>query len=211
MLMPDRAWPLICGANHSGTAHLALRYEQMSWRTAMYRNPVTLLCLVTLFFSNMATATTVFRCASEDGHISFSANGCLKGDTISHQTADNPKPGGNGPKTPISTQPLSSPSPAKDQLPAHHELAVVGAKEGACPNVLSGSERRTAVIHKKVIAGMTKEDVESALGKPDRIIENNNRARYYYVTQRKKHSRVISFDDAGCVADTESKYKKATP
>lgn len=153
MLMPDRAWPLICGANHSGTAHLALRYEQMSWRTAMYRNPVTLLCLVTLFFSNMATATTVFRCASEDGHISFSANGCLKGDTISHQTADNPKPGGNGPKTPISTQPLSSPSPAKDQLPAHHELAVgrslpkrafrLGKKNGGHPQKgYSGHDER---------------------------------------------------------------------
>jgi hypothetical protein len=165
----------------------------------MYRNPVTFMCLAILFFSHTATATTVFRCVSEQGRVSFSANGCLKEEAISHQEIKNPKPGGSGLNLSIMPQSLLQPSTSKNQLPAPQEPAIAGAKEATCLSTLSGSERRTAIIQKKVIAGMTREDVESALGKPDRITEHNSRARYHYVTQHKRHSRTVSFDDSGCV------------
>ena len=45
---------------------------------------------------------------------------------------------------------------------------------------------------------MNRSDVESSLGKPDKVSEQNGQTRYVY--QGKKGSkRNVSFDEAGCV------------
>jgi hypothetical protein len=45
---------------------------------------------------------------------------------------------------------------------------------------------------------MTRADVESILGKPDRVSSQNGQTRYRY-RDRQGNSRSVSFDEAGCV------------
>ena len=45
---------------------------------------------------------------------------------------------------------------------------------------------------------MSRADVESSLGKPDTITEQNGKTRYVYQV-KKGNKRNINFDEAGCV------------
>ncbi len=47
-------------------------------------------------------------------------------------------------------------------------------------------------------AGMTQRDVESMLGKPDKIARKNAEVRYVY-KDRKGNSSQVTFDENGCV------------
>jgi hypothetical protein len=176
----------------------------------MYSNCLVLLCISTALFSQSSLATTVFRCTDTSGHVSFSSNGCLKGELIIHQDINNPRPSGD---TVVTSRKLYS----TDSLVQEHretdqrELIVVGTKEAACQNALAGSEKRVAIIQKKIKTGMTRDDVESALGKPYRITQFNGNIRYHYEKTYGKGSKVITFDELGCVSGKPSRRKKATP
>ena len=75
---------------------------------------------------------------------------------------------------------------------------MVGTKQDGCGNQLSSSERRRAVIRQQVRGGMTQRDVESALGKPDKITTNDGQTRYHYADD-KGNKRQVNFDEYGCV------------
>ena len=45
---------------------------------------------------------------------------------------------------------------------------------------------------------MTQRDVESALGKPDKITTNDGQTRYHYADD-KGNKRQVNFDEYGCV------------
>ena len=77
-------------------------------------------------------------------------------------------------------------------------LTVVGEQEDGCGNLLSAQARRRAIVEKQVRAGMTRADIESALGKPDTITSSNGQTRYRYSSQ-KGRSKSVSFDENGCV------------
>lgn len=70
--------------------------------------------------------------------------------------------------------------------------------DDGCGNLLSSSEKRQAIIRREVRSGMSSADVESSLGKPDRITRQNGRQRYHYRDKR-GDNQLISFDEAGCV------------
>ncbi|GIZ12208.1 hypothetical protein NCCP436_16240 [Pseudomonas sp. NCCP-436] len=47
---------------------------------------------------------------------------------------------------------------------------------------------------------MSRTDVESSLGKPDKVTVSNGVQRYHYQAKRKGGaSRQVSFDETGCV------------
>lgn len=75
---------------------------------------------------------------------------------------------------------------------------IVGEQDDGCGNLLSSSEKRQAIIRREVRSGMSSADVESSLGKPDRITRQNSRQRYHYRDKR-GDNQLISFDEAGCV------------
>ncbi|MNR64480.1 hypothetical protein D3C85_1871430 [compost metagenome] len=54
------------------------------------------------------------------------------------------------------------------------------------------------MIRQQVRAGMTRRDVESSLGEPDKITSQNGQTRYHYADQ-KGNRRQVTFDEAGCV------------
>lgn len=144
---------------------------------------------VLLFLPVLATAATVHRCEDERGRITFTTLACPAGHELKMQSAHNPPPGT-----------VVTPSlPAEVQTRKRsEELVIVGQRDDGCGNVLSAEQRRKAIINQQTPAGMTKRDVVSLLGKPDKIVGRNAELRYVY-EEKKGKSRQVTFDENGCV------------
>ncbi|MNQ30250.1 hypothetical protein D3C85_435890 [compost metagenome] len=139
-------------------------------------------------------ASTVFRCEDANGHVTFTLQGCPAEQAQYLQQAYNPTPG-SGKPTPLAKPARASRSKAAAKS---SEPVVVGEQEDGCGNLVTGSERRTAIIKQQIRSGMHRSDVESSLGTPDRISSQNGQTRYHYRDQR-GNNRQVSFDEAGCV------------
>ncbi|MBX8537054.1 outer membrane protein assembly factor BamE [Pseudomonas cichorii] len=143
-----------------------------------------LLCLP--FYTH---ANTVQRCEDPTGKITFTTLGCPVGHTSQLQEAFNAPPG--------SITPLL-PSADRRSTQASKEIVVVGQQEDGCGNRLSPAQRRQAIINQRTPPGMTKRDVESLLGRPDKITNRNGELRYTY-NLKKGRSNSVTFDENGCV------------
>ncbi|EZH76409.1 hypothetical protein AU05_05270 [Ectopseudomonas composti] len=140
-------------------------------------------------------AASVFRCVGADGHVTFTRHGCSDDQELHLQDARNHTPSSG------KAIPLADPGRRATTASASGgELVIVGQQDDGCGNLLSSSERRQAIIRKEVRRGMSRADVESSLGKPDRVTSSNGQQRYHYREKRKGgSSRQVSFDEAGCV------------
>jgi hypothetical protein len=142
-------------------------------------------------------ASTVFRCEDAKGHITYTLHGCPENASLDLQEAYNPTPG-KGKAVPLAKTKKSR-SKAKDKE-KDEQLVVVGTKQDGCGNKLSSSERRRAVIRQQVRSGMTQNDVESALGEPDKVSSNDGQTRYHYADDE-GNKRQVTFDEHGCVKE----------
>ena len=158
--------------------------------------------LATLLFSPWATATTVHRCEASNGHITFTTLSCANGESHSLQEVRTFTPG----STVTALIPEAETHPTSSAKITRRALIVVGGAEDKCANQISAEERRTAIINQRVIAGMSQQDVESALGKPDKISIRNSSTSYRYETKRGRSAN-IEFDERGC---TKGKAKSQT-
>jgi hypothetical protein len=139
-----------------------------------------------------AMAAEVFRCEDSKGHITFTLQGCPSDHTTAVQDAHNPTPSkGRAVAMAKIAKQASSPRQAEGRT-------VVAEKQDGCGNRVIGTQRRTAIIRKQIMTGMTQSDVESALGKPDEQTSRNGETRYSYKDNNGKN-RQISFDQNGCV------------
>ena len=140
-------------------------------------------------------ASSVFRCVAANGHVTFTLHGCSDDQQLHLQDARN--------HTPSSGEPIPLASPDKRNATTRTnsaELVVVGQQDDGCGNLLSSSEKRQAIIRREIRPGMSRADVESSLGRPDRVTSNNGQQRYHYREKRKGgSSRQVSFDTTGCV------------
>ncbi|WP_460147482.1 cell envelope protein SmpA [Pseudomonas sp. S2_A02] len=148
-------------------------------------------------------ATTVHRCEAADGHITFTTLSCTAGESLSLQDAHPFSPGTATPLMPEAEFRETSGTKSQTQ---RREPTVVGQSEGKCGNLLSAKERRIAIINQRVVAGMSQQDVESALGKPDKISTRNSATSYRYDNKRGRSAH-IEFDEKGC---TKGKAKSQT-
>lgn len=141
-----------------------------------------------------SAATEVFRCEDERGHITYAQQGCPTTSNLQRQQVHNPTPG-SGKATP-----MAAPRPNKKKAADKQNTAitVVGGQHDDCGDLLSSSEKRVAIIKNQVRQGMNRAEVESSLGRPDRVSSRNGETQYNYQGQ-KGHSRSVSFDEAGCV------------
>lgn len=140
-----------------------------------------------------AQAATVYRCEDAAGHLTFSASGCASDSDSRLQRADNPRPGGARPT--LMAKPKAAPRKEAPRAPT-----AVATRTDGCGDLLSSSERRQAIIRGQVKIGMSRADVENALGPPQRISQLDTLTRYHYeARQRKERSRLVTFDDQGCV------------
>jgi SmpA / OmlA family. len=166
--------------------------------------PPALLYSLLISLVPTSEAASVFRCTAADGSVLFSQYGCPTERRQEIQEANNPMPGGDDPvpmatrKEPASEKPQArSKTQGKDS--PQEAVVVVGEQQNGCGNRVTGSVRRKAIIEGRIRTGMTRSDVESALGKPDRTSQHNETLRYHYEADKKHGARTVTFDEDGCV------------
>jgi hypothetical protein len=148
----------------------------------------TLLCL-----PSWALCATIHRCEASDGRITFTTLSCKDEESLSLQTVS--------PFMPGTTVAIIPEARTREMSGAHakrREPTVVGQLEDKCGNLIDAKQRREAIINQRVIAGMSQRDVESALGKPDKISIRNSATSYRYNLKRGRSAQV-EFDEKGCV------------
>jgi hypothetical protein len=151
-----------------------------------------LLCPLTLL-----QASSVLRCEDATGNITFTTLGCPSGQDTQWQEAYNAPPGTLTPLLPGAEQAdRQTRKPAQFAQPK--ELVVVGQHDDGCGNRLSAEQRRRAIINQQTRPGMTRKDVESSLGKPDKVVRRNSETRYVY-HEKKGRSSQVTFDEHDCV------------
>lgn len=163
------------------------------------------LCFLLMSLVPTSEAASVFRCTAADGSVLFSQYGCPAQRRQEIQEASNPTPGSGDP-VPMAAVPahIASKPPARSkgqrQEQAEREaVVVVGEQQNGCGNRVTGNARRKAIIEGRIRTGMTRSDVESALGRPDRVSQHNETLRYHYEADRKHGARTVTFDEDGCV------------
>ncbi len=161
----------------------------------------TTLCALSLCSALPSFAATVFRCEDAMGRILYTEQGCPHTATQTLQRADNPPPGGrlvqgtrNGGAGAVKAHGKHKPASKS----AGHIVAGI-REERACGAGLSETERRRAQVRHEVRAGMSREEVETALGKPTHVSGQDGRTRYVYADRKGARQQVVSFDEAGCV------------
>lgn len=148
-----------------------------------------------------ASASTVHRCEASDGRVTFTTLSCAAGDSLLIQEVRTFKPGSL-----VGMMPEAESRETSGMTIKRREPTVVGGSEDKCGNLISARERREAIINQRIVAGMSLQDVESALGKPDKVIIRNSATRYRYDTKRGRSAH-IEFDERGC---TREKAKSRT-
>jgi hypothetical protein len=158
---------------------------------AMPLNAGTLFITLLLFLPTSAVASTVNRCQDHSGNVTFTTLSCPDGQAINPQ--------GINPVSGMAYTPPPPPSKTDTrQTRKLKEVVVVGQRDDGCGNILTAKQRRNAIINQQTPAGMSKRDVESLLGRPDKVISRNAEVRYVY-EEKKGRSRQVSFDEHGCV------------
>ena len=152
----------------------------------------TSFCLAPLFLFTDTQASSVFRCEDANGRITFTQSGCPQDHQQATQRAHNPRPG-SGKPVPMADSRTSSKRDSNERNPV-----IVAEPQDGCGNRVTGNNRRQAIIRKEVRSGMTRADVESSLGKPERITRQGGQERYYYRDNAGNRTQV-SFDENGCV------------
>jgi hypothetical protein len=158
---------------------------------------ITLLCQMP-----SAPATTIHRCEAINGRITFTTLSCAASESRSIQQVRTPTPTND--LTALMPEPETRRSPGMNSK--RNEPTIVGKSEDGCGNLISARDRREAIINQRVVAGMSQQDVESALGKPDKINIRNSSTSYRYETKRGRSAH-IEFDERGC---TKGKAKSQT-
>ncbi len=159
-------------------------------------NGLTCCTLLLLSVDTPLQAASVFRCEDSRGHITYTQQGCPADQQLDIQSADNLPPGADAPVT-MAPGITSALKKARKSTPAK-DLTIVAEQQDGCGNRVTGAQRRTAIIRQQIRAGMTREDVESALGKPDEKSTANGDTQYIYTTNDGTR-RKINFDQNGCV------------
>lgn len=140
-------------------------------------------------------ATTVIRCEDPHGRVIFTQHGCAPSQQQTLHPAHNPPPSG-------STEPRRMserlPPEQRSTQPADSRNRGLTQPGNGCGNPLDAQERRKAIVSGRVRSGMSQTDVESALGRPQRISRQNGLTRYHY-RDSDGNAQLVSFDENGCV------------
>ncbi|MBC3952589.1 outer membrane protein assembly factor BamE domain-containing protein [Pseudomonas folii] len=169
----------------------------------MQHKPAFLLGFALLCSSTLLQASSVLRCEDATGNITFTTLGCPSGQDMQRQEAYNPPPGSVTPLLPGALEQTERPGRKSAQStqakPAQSsEVVIVGQRDDGCGNRLSPEQRRRALINQQTPPGMTRKDVESLLGRPDKIVSRNGETRYVY-QEKKGRSSQVTFDEHDCV------------
>ncbi|MFJ7316196.1 cell envelope protein SmpA [Pseudomonas sp. NPDC098747] len=149
-------------------------------------------------------ATSLHRCEAPDGSITFTSMSCANNERLSVQEVHPYSPG-----SVVAIMPEHNHEEISGMKTTGREPNIVGRKEDKCGNLIDARQRREAIINRRVIAGMSQQDVESALGKPDKVNIRTSTTSYRYDLKRGRSAQV-DFDERGCVkAKAKSRTAKS--
>ncbi|MBV4485561.1 cell envelope protein SmpA [Pseudomonas sp. SWRI153] len=137
-------------------------------------------------------STTLHRCEAADGSVTFTSMSCASGEHRSVQEVHPYSPGW------VAIMPQANHEAVTGIKNKGREPGIVGRTEDQCGNLIDSRQRREAIINRRIIAGMSQRDVESALGKPDKINTRTSTTSYRYDLKRGRSAQ-IDFDERGCV------------
>ncbi|WP_426141530.1 outer membrane protein assembly factor BamE domain-containing protein [Pseudomonas sp. DWP3-1-2] len=143
-------------------------------------------------------ATVVQRCEDSAGNITFTSLGCPGEHDTQLRNAYNAPPGSNTHEALLPPHAQALPRRQAGADRKAKEITVVGQRDDGCGNRLSDEQRRRAIINRQTPPGMTQREVESVLGRPDKVVNRNGEMRYVY-NEKKGRSSQVSFDEKGCV------------
>ncbi|WP_332766713.1 DUF4124 domain-containing protein [Pseudomonas koreensis] len=170
----------------------------MRFKSYAFLLPACLLCL-----PSSAAPVSLHRCEDSDGRVTFTSMSCAQGEQRSTQEVHPYSPGS------VAVMPEHNHERINDLRATRREPAVIGHAEDNCGNLIDNRQRREAIINRRVIAGMSQQDVESALGKPDKMSIRTSTTRYSYDLKRGRSAQ-IDFDERGCVkAKAKSRTAKS--
>ncbi|VVO17679.1 hypothetical protein PS718_03952 [Pseudomonas fluorescens] len=147
-------------------------------------------------------ATSLHRCEATDGSVTFTSMSCANGEKLSVQEVHPYLPG-----SVVAIMPEHNHEEISGMKNTGREPGIVGRTEDKCGNLIDARQRREAIINRRVIAGMSQQDVESALGKPDKVNIRTSTTSYRYDLKRGRSAQV-DFDERGCVK-TKAKSRTA--
>ncbi|MFI8227123.1 cell envelope protein SmpA [Pseudomonas sp. NPDC085632] len=163
------------------------------------------LVLTTLLYLPPAgAATTLYRCEAADGSITFTSMSCAHDELRSTQEVHPYSPGSI-----VAVMPEANHEETSRMKTKGREPGIIGRAEHRCGNLIDARQRREAIINQRVIAGMSQQDVESALGKPGKVNIRTSTTSYRYDLKRGRSAQV-DFDERGCVKEkTKSRTAKS--
>ncbi len=157
-----------------------------------------------LYLPPNGAAITLHRCEAVDGSITFTSMSCAHGERRSAQEVHPYSPG-----SVVAVMPAHDHEETSGMTTKAREPGVIGDAGDPCGNLIDARQRREAIINRRVIAGMSQQDVESALGKPDKVNIRTSTTRYRYDLKRGRTAQ-IDFDEKGCVkAKAKSRTAKS--
>ena len=116
---------------------------------------------------------------------------------------------GAAPGSTMALMPPAEPRETSGMKIQRKDPTVVGQAQDKCGNLIDARQRREAIINQRVIAGMSQQDVESALGKPNKVNIRTSTTSYRYDLKRGRSAQ-IDFDERGCVkAKAKSRTAKS--
>lgn len=146
-----------------------------------------------LLTSPVFAATNAFqRCEDAQGNVSFTTLGCPIDQASTNLKAFAPLPGS------VSATP-PEPQQKSWKAPPRGEPVIVGQRDDGCGNVLTAERRRQASLNKRILPGMSIQEVENMLGRPASTVLRNGELRYQYQDKKKKMTHTVTFDASGCV------------
>jgi hypothetical protein len=159
--------------------------------TMLFRLPVSWLALA--WVSLNASASTIQRCEDANAQITFTYQGCTGDEKATSLQRSSPMPGAKTTPSPP-YKPVDKPS----RSVRNNAIVVVGQRDDGCSNRLGPESRRRAIINQQTPPGMTRRDVESLLGRPDKVINKNGETQLVYKEKKGRINR-ITLDLQGCV------------
>lgn len=155
-------------------------------------------------FAAGANAATVFKCVDEKGKVTFTSSAnCPSGHELQDIVSPhNAAPSGSGPATVMAKpdDPVSVKG-SHQAAPSGQGYTVVGGSEpqAPCSTGLSDRDLRTAMVRKEIVPGMSRDQIESMYGKPNRDGAAQGGGSSTYWNDKYVDQTSVNYDRGGCV------------
>lgn len=167
------------------------------------RLPLIALCLALVV--PYAKAATVFKCVDAAGKVTFTQQNCPENNILDDVvSARNPTISGSGPATRMAESSRVSgyaPPQGRQHQQPRSKVSVVGASapQAGCSTGLNERDLRTAKVRGEIVPGMSRQDVESIYGAPNRNGAARGAGVSTYWNDKYLSATSVSYDRGGCV------------